>query len=57
MSKPVELGLAPTEMVLLLLTLVVSLVTFVSRRTHVLQGAVHLALFAAYVFLIFDTAP
>ena len=57
LSKPVELGLAPTEMVLLLLTLVVSLVTFVSRRTHVLQGAVHLALFAAYVFLIFDTAP
>ena len=56
-SEPVELGLDPTEIVLLALTLIVSLVTFASKRTHVLQGAVHLALFAAYVVLIFDTAP
>lgn len=56
LAAPVELGLEPTEIVLLALTLIVSLVTFVSERTHVLQGAVHLALFAAYVILIFDTA-
>ncbi|MDA7949247.1 MAG: calcium:proton antiporter [Hyphomicrobiaceae bacterium] len=55
LGKPVKLGLDPTEVVLLILTLAVSLVTFVSRRTHVLQGAVHLALFLAYVILIFDT--
>lgn len=55
LGKPVKLGLEPTEIVLLILTLAVSLVTFVSRRTHVLQGAVHLALFLAYVILIFDT--
>lgn len=56
-SERVELGLDSTEIVLLALTLIVSLITFVSKRTHILQGAVHLALFAAYVFLIFDTAP
>jgi len=56
-GEAVELGLNPTEIVLLALTLIVALVTFVSERTHVLQGAVHLALFAAYVMLIFDTAP
>ncbi|MEX3007967.1 calcium:proton antiporter [Hoeflea sp. TYP-13] len=55
-GEPVELGLEPTEIVLLAATLVVSLVTFISKRTHALQGAVHLALFAAYVILIFDTA-
>ena len=54
-AQPVELGLEPTEIVLLSLTLIVSLVTFVSERTHVLQGAVHLALFASYIVLIFDT--
>lgn len=54
-GQPVILGLEMTEIVMLALTLIVSLVTFVSSRTHVLQGAVHLALFAAYVILIFDT--
>lgn len=54
-GQPVILGLEMTEIVMLALTLIVSLVTFVSMRTHVLQGAVHLALFAAYVILIFDT--
>jgi len=50
----VELGLETTEILLLVLTIVVSIVTFVSARTNMLQGAVHLALFAAYVMLIFD---
>ena len=54
-SERVELGLESTEIIILMLTLIVSLVTFVSQRTHALQGAVHLALFLAYVFLIFDT--
>jgi len=54
-DESVELGLEPTEIVLLAVTLVVSLVTFISKRTHVLQGAVHLALFATYIILIFDT--
>lgn len=56
MGEPIVLGLEPTEIVLLAVTLIVSMVTFVSKHTHVLQGLVHLALFAAYVMLIFDTA-
>lgn len=48
----IELGLQHTDLMLLLLTLVVSVVTFASGRTNILQGAVHLVLFAAYVFLM-----
>lgn len=55
-GERVELGLGMTDIVLLSLTLVVSMVTFVSQRTNALQGVVHLALFATYVVLIFDTA-
>ena len=50
----VELGLDAIEMVLLLLTLLVSTLTFGSGQTNVLQGAVHLVLFLAYVVMIFD---
>jgi Ca2+:H+ antiporter len=53
-GAPVELGLEPIEMVLLLLTLLVSTLTFGSGHTNILQGAVHLVLFLAYVVLIFD---
>jgi Ca2+:H+ antiporter len=37
--------------VLLALTLFISSLTLSSGRTTVLQGAVHLSLFAAYLFL------
>ncbi|MCG6857039.1 MAG: calcium:proton antiporter [Salaquimonas sp.] len=50
----VELGLDPTEMVLLLLTLVISMLTFGAVRTNLLQGAVHLVVFFAYLVLIFQ---
>lgn len=50
----IELGLGQVDSVLLLLTLLVSIVTFGSGRTSVLQGAVHLVLFFAYLILIFD---
>jgi Ca2+:H+ antiporter len=53
-NEPVELGLENADIVMLCLTLVVSLVTFLSGRTSILLGTVHLALFAAYVMLIFD---
>ncbi|HEX4199202.1 MAG TPA: hypothetical protein VHZ26_17330 [Caulobacteraceae bacterium] len=39
---------------MLLLTLGVSVVTFASGRTNVLQGAVHLLLFAACLLLMFQ---
>ncbi|HMN85649.1 MAG TPA: calcium:proton antiporter [Bauldia sp.] len=51
----VILGLEPTEIVLLVLTLVLSLVTFGGQRTNMLQGAVHLVVFFAFLVVIFDT--
>jgi Ca2+:H+ antiporter len=39
---------------MLVLTLAVSLVTFSSGRTNILQGAIHLVLFGAYVMLTFE---
>lgn len=53
-GEPLVLGLDTVEIVMLSLTLLVSIVTFVSQRTNVMQGAVHLALFFGYVILIFD---
>ncbi|HUO44681.1 MAG TPA: ionic transporter y4hA [Burkholderiales bacterium] len=50
----ISLGLQNADFVMLLLTLAVSVVTFASGRTNVLQGAVHLLLFAAYLLLIFQ---
>ncbi len=50
----VVLGLDGTEMVLLILTLGLSVMTFGSTRTNVLQGAVHLVIFGVYLILIFD---
>jgi len=53
-AHPIELGLQRTDLVLFLLTLTVSLVTFSSGHTNVLQGAVHLILFVAYLFYMFQ---
>jgi Ca2+:H+ antiporter len=53
-GKRVELGLETPEIVLLFLTLLVSVVNISSERTNVLQGLVHLTLFATYIVLIFD---
>jgi Ca2+:H+ antiporter len=49
-----DLGLQHTDIVMLLLTLFSSAVTFASGRTNVLQGAVHVLLFTAYILLIFQ---
>jgi Ca2+:H+ antiporter len=53
-GKPFVLGLEHTDIVMLLLTLFSCGITFGSGRTNVLQGAVHLLLFAVYVLLIFQ---
>ncbi len=50
----VVLGLDGVEMLLLLLTLVLSILTLGSGRTNVLTGAVHFLIFVAYVVLLFD---
>jgi Ca2+:H+ antiporter len=48
----IQLGLDPSEMVLLLLTLSISVLTFGAVRTNMLQGAVHLVVFFVYVVLV-----
>ena len=50
-GRPLILGIDPKETVLLLLTLVVGTITLCTGRTTILQGVVHLVIFAAYVFL------
>ena len=50
---PLFLGLAPKDVVLLALTLLVSAVTLGTGRTYMMQGTVHLVLFAAFLFLAF----
>lgn len=51
LDGPLLLGLDATQMVLLALTVVVGTLTVVPGRATRLQGAVHLVLFAAFLFL------
>ena len=53
LKQPLELGIDTKDTVLLVLTFLVSLVTFGGGRTNILPGFVHLVLFAIFVFLIF----
>ena len=53
-GRAIVLGLDAANMILLVLTLGVSTLTFASARTNVLLGVVHLLLFLAYLMLIFD---
>jgi Ca2+:H+ antiporter len=48
---PVVLGLPPKDLVLLGLTFVVGAITLGPGRTSIMQGAVHLVVFAAFLFL------
>ncbi len=48
---PLVLGADPKELVLMLLTFLVSTLTLGLGRTHAMQGAVHLVIFAAFLFL------
>jgi len=51
--RPVALGVQGGNFPLLLLTLAVSVVTFSSGRTNILQGCIHLLLFTVFLLLIF----
>lgn len=53
-GRNLVLGLGPAEMVMLVLTLATSMLTFSLSRTNLLLGCVHLLLFAAYFMLLFD---
>jgi Ca2+:H+ antiporter len=50
---PLILGLDQKDIVLLVLTYLVTSITLVNGRTNIMQGAVHLVIFAAFVFLAF----
>ena len=50
---PLALGLDSKNLVLLALTFLVSAITLVPGRTSLMQGAVHLVVFAAFLFLSF----
>lgn len=52
LGQPLILGLGPKEIVLLFLTLVVSALTLGGGRTTVLHGAVHLVIFAVFLYLL-----
>src|SRR4026207_447377 len=52
-KRTVTLGIEGGNLPLLLLTLAVSVVTFTSGKTSVLQGCIHLLLFAVFLLLIF----
>jgi Ca2+:H+ antiporter len=49
----VNLGLGSTEIALLFLTLFVSALTLLPGKASLLQGAVHLSIFAAFVLVVF----
>ncbi len=52
-DKQLVLGLNAQEMVLLLLTFVISMLTFGTGRTNILFGLVHMVVFAVFVFMVF----
>ena len=51
LDMPLQLGLDAKDLVLLVLTFAVGAITLGTGRTNVLQGAVHLVIFAAFLFL------
>jgi Ca2+:H+ antiporter len=53
LDKQLVLGLDAQEVVLLVLTFVLSMLTFGTGRTNILFGLVHLVVFAVFLFLVF----
>jgi len=47
------LGLNLQEMVLLVLTFILSMLTFGTGRTNILFGLVHMVVFAVFIFMVF----
>src|SRR5262249_1285022 len=55
LGQPLELGLIAEDQVFLALTLLLGVITLGTGRTTVLQGIVHLIIFAAFLF--FSVVP
>jgi Ca2+:H+ antiporter len=53
LNKTLVLGLEDREIVILVLTFILSMLTFGTGRTNILFGMVHLVVFAIFIFLVF----
>jgi Ca2+:H+ antiporter len=53
-GQSVLLGVPASSIVMLMATLMLSVMTFSSARTTMLEGAVHLSLFAVFIVLVFS---
>jgi Ca2+:H+ antiporter len=53
LDKQLVLGLNAQGMVLLVLTFILSMLTFGTGRTNILFGLVHVVVFAVFVFMVF----
>ncbi|MGM4989990.1 calcium:proton antiporter [Tardiphaga sp. 215_C5_N2_1] len=53
LNKELVLGLSAQKMVLLVMTFVLSMLTFGTGRTNILFGLVHLVVFAVFIFMVF----
>jgi Ca2+:H+ antiporter len=53
LDKRLVLGLNGQEVVLLILTFILSMLTFGTGRTNILFGLVHMVVFAIFVFMVF----
>jgi len=53
LDKQLLLGLSTQDMVLLVLTFVISMLTFGTGRTNILFGLVHIVVFAVFLFMVF----
>ena len=51
LDNPLTLGLSPAQMALLILSLFIATVSLATGRTTILQGTVHLVIFATFLFL------
>jgi Ca2+:H+ antiporter len=52
-DKQLALGLSPQNSVELLLTFILSMLTFVTGRTNILFGLIHMVVFAVFLLLVF----
>ncbi len=53
LDKQLVLGLREQDMVLLVMTFLLSMLTFATGRTNILFGLIHMVVFAVFVFLVF----
>jgi len=53
LDKELVLGLSNQHMLILLLTFMLSMLTFGTGRTNILFGMVHMVVFALFVFMVF----